>query len=203
LLKWMIVAASLAGLATALIGDDLVPAVLGTAYAPVAASLQPLSLALFALAVSGIGRLSALVVDRPWLSATAAAAELLMFWSLGLLLVSRYGSTGMGWAALAGTATYAGLITWQMRAVLPYSPREAAEAAGLAALFLPLVLLRGSAAWNLALLAAAVAGYVAMLLWRGVITMAEMRALRSAVRRGRTLESSSSPATEAPDAVSD
>ena len=183
LLKWMAIVVSLAALATVFIAADAVPAMLGPAFVPVVPSLYPLALTLFALSVASIGRLGTLVADRPWLAASAAASELAVFWTVGLLLVPRHGSVGMAWAALSGTLTYATVITWRMRAVLPYSPRAAAQAVGLAAPFLPLALLRGDAGRNTALLAAAIAGYVVLLFWRRVVTPGELRSLRAFARR--------------------
>lgn len=185
LLTWMFVIASLASLATLLVGDDLVPLVLGAAYRPVADCLWPLSLALFALAVSSIGRLSALTMDRPGLSATAAAVEIAMFWGLGTLLAARFGAFGMALAALAGTVGYATVISWRVHGELRYSPRAALAAAGLALPFVPLALLRRSWQVNLALLAVAVVGYVGLLLWRRVVTVGEIAALRRVVQRDR------------------
>ena len=185
LLKWMFVVSSLASLATLLMGHDLVPLVLGADYRPVADCLWPLALALFALAVSSIGRLSALVLDRPGLSATAAAVELAMFWGLGTLLATRFGALGMSVAALCGTIGYAAVISWRVHAELPYSPRPALTAAALALPFAPLVLLRSSWRLNAMLLAIAVVGYVGLLLWRRVITVDEIATLRRVMRRDR------------------
>lgn len=185
LLKWMFVVASLASLATLLVGDDLVPLVLGAAYRPVADCLWPLALALFALAVSSIGRLSALTLDRPGLSAMAAAVELAMFWGLGALLATRLGAVGMALAALAGTAGYAAVISWRVHGELPYKVRPALAAAGLALPFVPLAALRGSWVVNATLLAVAVVGYVGLLLWCRVVTVDEVAALRRAVQRNR------------------
>ena len=119
LLKWMFIVASLASLATLLMGDTLVPLVLGAAYRPVTDCLWPLVLALFAMAVSSIGRLSALALDRPGLSATAAAVELVTFWGLGSVLASRFGALGMAVAALAGTIGYAAVVSWRVHGELP------------------------------------------------------------------------------------
>ena len=139
LLKWMFVVSSLASLATLLVGHDLVPLVLGTAYLPVADCLWPLALALFALAVSSIGRLSALTLDRPGLSASAAAVELALFWGVGSLLATRFGALGMAVAALGGTIGYAAVISWSVHAELPVlaaagadrrRPRAAMDTAG-------------------------------------------------------------------------
>jgi PST family polysaccharide transporter len=181
LLKWMTVAAALVTLATLLVAGDLVPRVLGPAYAPTTRSLWPLALALFMMAVSSVGRLGALVVDRPWLSAGAAASELAACWTAGLLLAPRYGSQGMAWAVLCGTAAYAAVITWRTHDVVSYAPRAAIEAAGLLLPCLLLGFLRGGPAQNAVLLAVAVTGYLALLRWRGVITVDEFRSLRKAV----------------------
>lgn len=189
LLKWMFVVASLACLATLLVGDDVVPLVLGAAYRPVVACLWPLSLSLFALAVSSIGRLSALVVDRPGLSAMAAGVELVMFWALGTVLASRHGAVGMAVAALGGTIGYATVIGWRVHSTLPYSPRPALTAAALALPWVPLALLRGGWQVNLLLLTVAVAGYAALLLWRRVITLDELGALRRVMQPNRAAPS--------------
>ena len=200
LLKWMFIVASLASLATLLMGDTLVPLVLGAAYRPVADCLWPLVLALFALAVSSIGRLSALALDRPGLSATAAAVELVTFWGLGTVLASRFGALGMAVAALAGTIGYAAVVSWRVHGELPYSPRSAVTAAGLALVFVPLVLFRGSWLVNTVLLAVTVVGYLGLLLWRRVITVGEIAALRRVVqRRGPTPV----PSVQGPDPAAD
>jgi O-antigen/teichoic acid export membrane protein len=200
LLKWMFIVASLTSLATLLIGDTLVPLVLGAAYRPVAECLWPLVLALFALAVSSIGRLSALALDRPGLSATAAAVELLTFWGLGSVLASRFGALGMAVAALTGTIGYAAVVSWRVHGDLPYSPRSAVMSAGLALVFVPLALFRGSWKVNTVLLAVTVVGYVGLLLWRRVITVGEIAALRRVLqRRGPTPV----PSVQGPDPAAD
>ena len=178
LLKAMGILAGAAVLSTVLVGDDLVPLILGRDFAAVAPCLVPLAFALFPQAVGSIGRLAALAADRPALSAAAAAAEFSVFWTAGPLLASRYGALGMAVAACAATVSYAVVIWWAMRTVLPYSARGALQAAGLALLFLPLALLRGSPAVNAALLALALGGYAGALVWRRVITVEEWAALR-------------------------
>jgi O-antigen/teichoic acid export membrane protein len=187
LLKWMFVAASLASLATLLVADDLVPLVLGTDYRPVADCLWPLSLALFALALGSLGRLVALTLNRPGLSATAAAVEIALFWGLGTLLATRFGAFGMSLAALAGTVGYATVISCRIHGELPYSLRPALTAAGLALPFVPLIALRGSWAVNAMLLVVGAVGYIGLLLWRRVITVDEIAALRRVLQRNRDL----------------
>jgi len=185
LLKWMTVGAALVALATAFVGDDVVPRLLGPAYAPAAASLWPLSLSLFMMAACSVGRLGALVVDRPWLSAGAAGSELAVCWTAGLLLAPRYGSEGMAWAVLCGTVAYAVVITWRTRDGVGYSPRAAIEAAALVVPWLVLAFFRGGPFRNAALLVVASAGYLGLLGWRGVITLDELHSLRDVVRGSR------------------
>ena len=182
LLKWMAIASSMALLATVMVGDDLVPLVLGQAYAAVADGLRPLTLSLVAMAICSIGRLAALVADRPGLSAMAAVAELGAFWSLGPLLASRYGATGMAFAALAGTTFYGAVITWRTRDILPYSLLPTARALALSFVVLPLALLRGTPLLNVALLVLAFGGYAALLVWRRVVSLDELRSARSIIR---------------------
>jgi len=185
LLKWMIVAASLVALAAVLVAGDLVPRLLGAAFTPAAANVGPLAASIFMLAVCSVGRLAALVADRPWLSASAAGSELATCWMAGLLLTSRFGSAGMAWAVLLGTTAYAAVITWCTRDVVGYSPRAAVNAAALVVPWLLLGFLRRGPAWNAMLLGAAAVGYLATLFWRGVIPMHELRSLREVVRRNR------------------
>jgi len=185
LLKWMMVGAALVALATALVADDVVPRLLGAAFMPAATSFRPLAASIFMLAIGCVGRLGALVADRPWLSAGAAGAELAICVGAGLLLSPRFGSTGMACAILLGTAAYAAVITWRTRDVVGYSPRAAIHAAALVAPCLLLAFFRGGPLWNVALLGVAAAGYLALLHWRGVITVGELRALREVARGSR------------------
>jgi hypothetical protein len=192
----MIVAASLVALATVLVADDLVPRLLGPAFMPAATNVRPLAASIFTLAVCSVGRLGALVADRPWLSAGAAASELAICWGAGLLLAPRFGSAGMSCAILLGTASYAVVITWRTRDVVGYSPRPAIEAAAFVVPWLALAFFRGSPLWNAMLLGMAVAGYVALLRWRGVITVAELRGLRFV--RNRHLSSAEQAPSDLP-----
>lgn len=182
LLKWMVIAASMALLATLMVGDDLVPLILGAEYTAVGDSLAPLTLSLAAMAVCSVGRLAALLVDRPGLSGLAAAAELAAFWSVGPVLAIRYGAAGMAWAALAGSSLYGAVITWRTRDVLPFSLTPAARAFALSMLFWPLTLVREAPAVNATLLAVAISGYAGLLIWRRVVSFEELRSAARVIR---------------------
>jgi O-antigen/teichoic acid export membrane protein len=182
LLKTMCVAATAASLTAVFLAADLVPLVLGREFGAVTAVVLPLAFALLPLSVGSVGRLAALVADRPGLSATAAAAELVTFWGLGAALSSRYGAAGMAIAAGAGTTVYALVIVWRARAALPFSLRGGALAVALALPVLPLVYFRGTLATNAGLLALSLVVYTALLVWQRVITPDELRALQRAAR---------------------
>jgi O-antigen/teichoic acid export membrane protein len=182
LLKWMLIAASLGVFAVLFVGDDVVPLVLGEAYRPVARNLLPLMLALCSLAVNSVGRLGALTLDRPAVSATAAAVEAAAFWTLGPLLALRAASFGASMAALVASLCYATVITWRLRRTLPYSPRAGLVVIGLALLFAPLAWLRATPAIDAALLLLSWVGFVGLLFRFGVITLEEVTSLRRLVR---------------------
>ena len=57
-----------------------------------------------------------------------------------------------------------------------------ARALGLSFVFLPLALLRGTLLVNVALLAVAIGGYAATLLWRRVVSLDELRSARNIIR---------------------
>jgi O-antigen/teichoic acid export membrane protein len=182
LLKSMCILGSLAALTTVFLAADLVPLVLGAEFHSVSVTVLPMAFALLPLSLGCVGRLAALVADRPGLSAAAGAGELITFWTLGPLLAWKYGATGMAAAAFVATSLYASIIVWRTRGVLPFSLRGGATAVALALGLLPLAMFRGSTTRNLALAGVALAIYVALLAWRQVITREELLALRRAAR---------------------
>jgi O-antigen/teichoic acid export membrane protein len=174
LLKWMTIGAALCTLAVVFVGSDLVPLVLGAAYAPVTSSLIPLTVALFMLSVGSVGRLVSLTVDRPGISAVAAALELLCFWIAGIAAAAKAGSFGASLAALLGSTLYAAVISWRMRRALPYSLSTAAWTGALALVFVPLAWLKGDWGTNALLLLVASTGYLLCLFRVRIVTFAEI-----------------------------
>jgi O-antigen/teichoic acid export membrane protein len=160
-----------------LLGDDLVPGVLGAAYRPVAANLLPLALAIPTIALSSVARLLALVYGRPQVALAAAAVRLAVFWGLGPLFVTRWASWGGTLAVLVASILYAAYFTWRTQRVHRYSLRSWALAVVLGGLFLPLVWLRASWGLNLALYSILLCGYGGLLFLTRVITPGEMGAI--------------------------
>ena len=91
LLTWTVVATAFALIGVVVAADDVVPMLLGAAYAPVARNMLPLALALLARAPASVGRLQSLVADRPGDAAVAAGLELAAFLVLGPWLATKYG----------------------------------------------------------------------------------------------------------------
>jgi O-antigen/teichoic acid export membrane protein len=165
-----------------LLGDDLVPAVLGAAYRPVVANLLPLSLTALALGLINVMRLLAVVYDQPGVVAKASGLRLVTFWGLGLPLVTWLGGVGGCLAVLIASVVSGMVATWRMRPVSgACSLRSWAFIIALGGLFLPLVWLRGSLAVNAVLYGLFVAGYATLLLAGRAITPGEIAAIWQAV----------------------
>jgi len=174
LLKWLALGGVLILFGTILLGNDLVPLVLGGAYRKVAIHLLPLAISLLFQALSGVASVLTIVFNRPEMGLRASAIRLIVFWILGIPFIIWWGSLGACFAVLVASGFHAGYFTWCMRQVVSYSLRRWVLAIGLALLFLPIGWLRSSWFVNAALYAIFVAGYVSTLFFLRVITRAEM-----------------------------
>lgn len=183
LLAWMTVAAVMALIAVLLVGDLAVGTLFGVRFQPAARNLLPLAVAFLALAVGNIGRLQALVDNRPGVSAMASGIELVTFWATGLWLARGAGSFGACVAVLAGATLSAAYFTWRFRGERRYSLRPAALAVAWAVPVLPLALFKASWPVELLLLGVALAVYGAVLLTTRVVTLSELARFRSSLRR--------------------
>ncbi len=191
LLKWVALVGVLIVSGVLLLGDDLIPAILGSAYRPVVANLVPLSLTVLVLGLINVARLLAVVYDQPGVVAWASGLRLAVFWSLGLPLVAWLGGAGGCLAVLIASTLHGLYATWRMRRVaLAYSLWSWALVIALGGLFLPLVWLRASPPVNAALYGLFVAGYAALLLAFRLVTPGEIAAIRQAIGvKGRGLGS--------------
>jgi len=160
------------------LGDTLVPWLLGPSYRAVARNAVPLMFTLFPASLASLGRVVALLIDRPRYSAESAFVELAAFWGLGFLGASRVGSIGACWALLPASMAHAAWILWRTRPVLAFPIAPAARAAALGLVFVPLAALRADAPLNVALLAAGALAYGALLVVTRAVTWAEISALR-------------------------
>ncbi len=192
LLKWLAVGGMVVVLGATLVGNDLVPLVLGRAYAPVAANLTALSVALLGLSLTSVANLAALTFDRPAMALITALARLAAFWLFGVLLVGRFGSLGASVSALGALLVQAGVFTVAMRRVAGYSLGQWLLVVALGAVFLPLRLIHGSAYLHAALLCVAIAGYAGLLFWFRLVTVEELRAAKRALGRRSSGDSSKS-----------
>jgi len=183
LLKWQALGSVVMVLAAVLIGRDLVPLVLGSAYRPVAANLILLATGLVALSLTSAANLSALTHDRPAVALVAAVLRLGTFWLLGLSFAGRWGSWGASLAVLGAVVAQAGFFTWRMRKVVGYSLRRWAWVVGLGVIFLPLGFLRSSPAVDAALFGVFVLGYGGLLFSLRLVTVDELGVMWRAVRR--------------------
>lgn len=184
LLKCTTVGVLIATYGVLLLGDDLVPVLLGKEYQRVWRILLPLMFSLLAFVLIAVARLLALAYDRPRVAVIGSAVHLATFWALGWPLVSIRGSWGASLAMLGASALCAAFLTWSMRQVLGYPIRNWGLAIVLAAFFSPFALIGSFPLVNASLYVAFVVGYSALLLSRRVVTAGELASIRLAVTRG-------------------
>jgi O-antigen/teichoic acid export membrane protein len=184
LLKYLVAMAVLSAAGAALLGRALVPMLMGAEYVPVAANVAVITLALLAVAVGGVARLQALVLDRPKVLIAASALEFAAFWAIGFPLASRFGSLGAAVAVVPAAALSAGVLLSRVRSDLPFSLRPAAMALAASAVFAPLILIAPGWPMNAPLFVAGAAAYAGLLLRLRVITFSEIAELKRLLRSG-------------------
>jgi hypothetical protein len=165
-----------------LLGNNLVPLVLGAAYQPVAANLFPVSLTLWAQVLSSVAVLLTLVYNTPKTAVMSAIIRLAALWIFGPFLIAKWGGLGGCFAVLLASAIYAGYLTWCMKRVITYSLRKWASIIALGFIFVPLWWLQSSWRINALLYVVFVAGYFSLLVLLRVIKSSEVTALGRAFR---------------------
>lgn len=183
LLKWLTLGSMMALLGIVLLGRDLVPVVLGSAFRPVAPSLVILIAGLLAVSLTSVANLAALAYSQPLSVLFASLAQLLAFWVLGPVLVPRLGALGAAFAVLGAVTTRAMVSTFAIRKTARYSLKGWFQVLGLGLLFLPLGLLHASLWINACLLCVSIVGYAGLLYLFRVVTFDELSIMRSAIRR--------------------
>jgi O-antigen/teichoic acid export membrane protein len=165
-----------------LLGNSLVPLVLGAAYRPVAANLFPLSLTLWAQILSSVAILLTVVYNYPKTAVMSAVIRLIALWIFGPFLIAKWGSLGGCFAVLLASAICASYLTWRMKRVIAYSLRKWASIIALGFIFLPLRWLQSSWPINLSLYGFFLVGYPALLLLLRFFTVPEAVAVGRAFR---------------------
>jgi len=182
LINWLTAGGMFGVFGVLLLGKDLVPLVLGTAYQPVAINLLPLFIALWFQILSQVAILLTLVYNRPKIALTAAGIRLVAVWCLGPFLVAGWGSLGGCLTILLATAISTGYLTWRMQGVMTYSLRKWTWTIGLGFLFLPLLWLKSSWLINGLLYGVFAIGYCAFLFLFRLITRSEIMSVWRTLR---------------------
>jgi len=165
-----------------LLGDNLVPLVLGAAYRPVAANLFPLSLTVCVQVLSSAAILLTVVYNYPKTAVMSAFIRLAALWIFGPFLIAKWGSLGGCCAVLLASAICAGYLTWRMRGTITYSLTRWASVVALGFVFLPLLPLRSSWPVNALLYLIFAIGYSILLLLLRIFTFSEAVAVGRAFR---------------------
>ena len=182
LINWLTVGGVFVFFGVLLLGNDLVPLVLGAAYQPVSTNLWPLSMVFWVQALSNAAILLTLVYNRPKIAIVAAGIRLVALLVFGPLLIVKWGSLGGCLAVLGASVIYTGYFTWKMQGVMGYSLKKWASAIALGLPFLSLLWFQSSWSVNVALYGIFVIGYCTLLLLLRFITLSEVVAVWRAFR---------------------
>lgn len=177
LINGLTVAAMFVVFGVLLLGNNLVPLVLGTAYWPVTANLFLLALTLWFQILSSAAILLAVVYNYPKTAVISAVIRLAALWIFGPFLIAKWGSLGGCFAVLLASAIGASYLTWRMKRVITYSLRKWASIIALGFIFLPLLRLQASWSINVLLYAVFVVGYCILLILLRIITLSEVVAI--------------------------
>ncbi len=181
LINWLTVGGVFVFFGVLLLGNDLVPLVLGAAYQPVATNLLPLSMVLWVQALSNAAILLTLVYNRPKIAIVAAGIRLVAILVFGPLLIVKWGSWGGCLAVLASSVIYTGYFTWRTQGMITYSLQKWALAIVSGIIFLPLLWFQSSWLINGALYGIFVIGYCGLLLFLRIITPRELKTVWQAI----------------------
>ena len=181
LVKWLAVVAMLGFLGSVILGKDIVPMVLGRAYASVFRNVAVMSATLLFLPLAHVCTMLALTHDRPRVLIKATAVRLLCFWPLGWPLVSRWGSLGACAAVFLATGAQTVVYLWQSRSLIGTALGRWATVVGVGLAFAPLAYLRASFGLNVILYVAVAGGYLLVLRLLGTISAHELEALFKAL----------------------
>jgi len=168
-----------------LLGKEIVPMVLGRAYASAVPNIVVLAATLLVLPLVHVGSLLSLTHDRPDMIVMAAATRLGCFWAVGVSLVSRWGSLGACYTVLLAIMVQAAYLVVKHRALLRPAFRRWLLVILTGLGFAPLVFLRGGPALNVALYLLAAGGYLIILRSVGVISARELQAAYAALGAAR------------------
>ncbi len=182
LIKWLTVGGVIVFFSVLLLGNDLVPLVLGAAYQPVATNLLTLFITLWVQVLVNVATLLTVVYNRPKIAMMAAGVRLVAMLVFGPFLIAKWGSWGGCLAVLAASVIFSGYLTWRMQGIVSYSLQKWALAIALGLPFLSLLWWQSSWIVNVGLYSIFLIGYCTLLLLLRFIKPSEMVAVWRAFR---------------------
>lgn len=133
-----------------------------------------MTLSLLPQGIVSVGRVLAIVRERPGVTLGASVIRLISFLLAGGILTYWYGSLGASLAVIIGAGLKAAYYLTRWRELVPVSWRSCFLTLGLGVMFVPLIWLKSSLSVNLCLSAIAVVGYAGSLLLFGLWTPGEV-----------------------------
>ena len=173
-LKWLTIACFVVLFVVYGASGDATGLLLGPEYAPVASNLRILVLALLPVAFIRTGMSLSVIHTQPGRSVQVAAIGLAVFVLASVVLIPVFHSSGASWAVVAAAAA-SGATTYFRFSMAPLLELASFwRVIGLGALAFTLCFLPGG---EILSAAAGLITFLALLLWRGAVTLPELRRL--------------------------
>ncbi len=182
LLKWLVIGGILIIYGILMLGNDLIPLVLGSAYRPVWVLLLVLSISLLPVCLNHMANLLTLIYERPKMAFVAATLRLTAFWGFGIPLIAWFEGLGGCIALLTASILYAFYLTSRTQDMISYSLKRWFLTIALGCPFLPLIWLRSTLPMNIILYFLFLAGYGCVLFFLRIITLNEIIAFWQVIR---------------------
>jgi len=182
MMAWLAAGGMIAVFGLLLLGDRLIPLILGASFRPVTAHLLPLLLILPLLPVTGAAFTIALMQNRPGIALQTTAGLLISYLVLARYAILRWGSVGACWALLGSMIIYAAHFAWRVRPAIPVPLGRWAGTAAAAGPFMLLIGFLPAVRGAVAFLACA-AGYCGVLFLARLIAPADASVIWRALRR--------------------
>jgi O-antigen/teichoic acid export membrane protein len=185
IITWLAAGGILGVLALQLMGNRMVPLVLGASFRPVTAHLFPLLLLLVIVPLTSVAGTIALMQNRPGLALQTTGGLLLSFFAISWAVIPRWGSIGACWSLLGSMVLYAAFFVWRVNAIITIPLARWARVVAAGSLFILICRMLPSAYQGIIALIICSSSFCGLLIFARLIKLGDAIAVWHAFLHGR------------------